>query len=95
MSDIQWLMGRAGLEVMEAALVGVLSAEVRFRTWEPSVGNEQPRQVCLQHGVCLVQVRGFSCGGVSDGTETSGSGELRSTGIVGSRLPVEIVAGIG
>ena len=61
MSDIQWLMGGAGLEVVEAVVVGVLSAEVRFRTWVPSEGNEQPRQVCLKHGVCLVQVPGFSC----------------------------------
>ena len=61
MSEIQWLMGGAGLEVVVVVVVGVFSAEVRFRIWLPSEGNEQPRQVCLQQGVCLVQVRGFSC----------------------------------
>ena len=60
-TEIQWLVGGAGKVVMVVVGVGVFCAEVRFRIWLPSEGNEQPRQVCLQQGVCLVQVRGFSC----------------------------------
>ena len=35
--------------------------EVKFLIWLLSEGNEQPRQFCLQQGVCLVQVQGVSC----------------------------------
>ena len=49
-------MGGAGLVVMVVVVVDVFSAEVKFQICLPSEGNEQPRQVCLQQGVCLVQV---------------------------------------
>ena len=62
--------------------VDVFSAEVRFLIWLPSEGNKQPRQVCLQQGVCLVQVRGVSCRGVSHETGTSKSNGLRSAGTI-------------
>ena len=42
-----------------------------------------------------MQVQGVSCRGVSDGTGTSKSNELRSAGIVGPHIPAEIAAGAG
>ena len=41
----------------------------------------------MAHGVCLVQVRGVSCGGVSVELRTSESEEVRSVGIVESCCP--------
>ena len=54
-------MGGVGLVVIVVVEVDVFSVEVRFRIWLSSEGNKQPRQVCLQQGVVLVQVRGVSC----------------------------------
>ena len=59
--EIQWLMGGTGKVATEKVEVDMFSAEVRFQIWLPSVGSEQPRQVCWQQGVCLVQVGGVSC----------------------------------
>ena len=59
--EIQWLMGGAGRGLTEAVEVVIFNAVVRFPVWLSSGGNEQPRQVCLQQGVCLVQARGVSC----------------------------------
>ena len=40
----------------EAIEVVIFNAVVRFWIWLSSEGNEQPRQVCLRQGFCLVQV---------------------------------------
>ena len=67
--------------------VVVFIAVVRFRTLLLSEGDEQVKQVCMAHGVCLVQVWGVSCCGVSMESRTSESEEVRLEGIVESRCP--------
>ena len=52
------------------SLFGAFNGVLKFLLWLPLLGNEQVKQVCWAHDVCLVQVCRVSCIGDSWASRT-------------------------